>query len=95
MVPFVDLAQVFGVSTEGVTRRRVVIVRAEGQRMGLVVDDILGQHQTVIKPMSPFHAALTDFAGSTILGDGTVALILDITSLLRGLLNGSSHALAA
>ena len=63
--------------------------------MGLVVDDILGQHQTVIKPMSAFHAALSDFAGSTILGDGTVALILDITSLLRGLLNDPGHALAA
>jgi len=95
MVPFVDLADLFNVSTDGVTRRRVVIVRAEGQRMGLVVDDILGQHQTVIKPMSPFHAALSDFAGSTILGDGTVALILDITSLLRGLLNGQTQALAA
>ena len=95
MVPFVDLGQIFGISSEGVTRRRAVIVRAEGQRMGLVVDDILGQHQTVIKPMSPFHAMLSDFAGSTILGDGTVALILDITSLLRGLLTSPAPALAA
>ncbi|NBZ86720.1 chemotaxis protein CheA [Stagnihabitans tardus] len=95
MVPFVDLAHVFGVPVDGVARRRVVIVRAEGQRMGLVVDDILGQHQTVIKPMSPFHADLADFAGATILGDGTVALILDTTSLLRRLLDSPSQALAA
>lgn len=95
MVPFVDLAEVFNAPRVEAARRRVVIVRAEGQRMGLVVDDILGQHQTVIKPMSPFHADLADFAGATILGDGTVALILDITSLLRGLLNGPSPALAA
>ncbi len=95
MVPFVDLGALFAMPPSTAARRRVVIVRAEGQRMGLVVDDILGQHQTVIKPMSPFHAGLTDFAGSTILGDGTVALILDITSLLRGLMNGPAQALAA
>lgn len=95
MVPFVDLADVFNFPPGTASRRRVVIVRAEGTRMGLVVDDILGQHQTVIKPMSPFHSELTDFAGSTILGDGAVALILDITSLLRRLNSTAASALAA
>ena len=75
-------------------RRRVVIVRAEGERMGLVVDDILGQHQTVIKPMSAYHADLDDFAGATILADGTVALILDVAMLLRRL-GGTGISLAA
>jgi two-component system chemotaxis sensor kinase CheA len=95
MVPFADLNQIFQKPPSEITRRRVVIVRADGQRVGLVVDDILGQHQTVIKPMSAFHADLAQFAGATILGDGTVALILDITSLLRGLAQGQTPALAA
>ncbi len=85
LVPFVDLADALEGTVENDGRRRVVIVRAEGERMGLVVDDILGQHQTVIKPMSAYHADLDDFAGATILADGTVALILDVAMLLRRL----------
>jgi len=88
LVPFVDLADALDGTMENDGRRRVVIVRAEGERMGLVVDDILGQHQTVIKPMSAYHADLDDFAGATILADGTVALILDVAMLLRRLGSG-------
>jgi len=95
LVPFVDLADALEGTVENDGRRRVVIVRAEGERMGLVVDDILGQHQTVIKPMSAYHADLEDFAGATILADGTVALILDIAMLLRRLAGGSGVGLAA
>ncbi|PYF07412.1 two-component system chemotaxis sensor kinase CheA [Rhodobacter viridis] len=94
LVPFVDLADALDGTVENDGRRRVVIVRAEGERMGLVVDDILGQHQTVIKPMSAYHADLEDFAGATILADGTVALILDVAMLLRRL-GGTGIGLAA
>jgi two-component system chemotaxis sensor kinase CheA len=94
LVPFVDLADALEGTVENDGRRRVVIVRAEGERMGLVVDDILGQHQTVIKPMSAYHADLDDFAGATILADGTVALILDVAMLLRRL-GGINIGLAA
>lgn len=94
LVPFVDLADALEGTVENDGRRRVVIVRAEGERMGLVVDDILGQHQTVIKPMSAYHADLDDFAGATILADGTVALILDVAMLLRRL-GGTGISLAA
>jgi two-component system chemotaxis sensor kinase CheA len=46
-----------------------------------VVDQILGDYQTVIKPLSPFHAGVGSFSGATILGDGNVALILDVGAL--------------
>jgi two-component system chemotaxis sensor kinase CheA len=95
LVPFIDLAEVLEGETRNDGRRRVVIVRAEGERMGLVVDDILGQHQTVIKPMSAFHAGLQDYAGATILADGSVALILDVPMLLRRLSRSAGHSLAA
>ena len=63
--------------------------------VGKPLADILGQHQTVIKPMSAFHAELGQFAGAKILGDGTVALILDVTSLVRGLGHPGPAVLAA
>ena len=51
--------------------------------MGLVVDQILGNTQTVIKSLSPLHADIETFAGATIMGDGAVALILDVVQLMR------------
>lgn len=83
LVPFVDLTQAFGEPTSLERSRRVVIVKSEGLRLGLVVDDILGQNQTVIKALGPFHDAVDGFAGATILGDGSVALIIDVAKLAR------------
>jgi two-component system chemotaxis sensor kinase CheA len=51
--------------------------------VGLVVDDIVGQHQTVIKPLSGYHRDIEGLAGCTILGDGSVALILDGEALVK------------
>ena len=52
-------------------------------RVGLVVDQVIGQHQTVIKSLSRMHRDLEGFSGATILGDGAVALILDIPHLIK------------
>lgn len=89
MVAFQPLDQALGMAGAGgqadggMAAGRVVVVRAEGQRMGLVVQDILGLNQTVIKPLSLFHRAIPGLAGATILGDGTVALIVDVVTLCR------------
>lgn len=83
LVPFLDLDDVFGRDPSTENRRRVVIVKADGQRLGLVVDDILGQNQTVIKTLSQYHRDVEGFAGATILGDGSVALIIDVVTLTR------------
>ncbi|TFL17926.1 chemotaxis protein CheA [Jannaschia formosa] len=83
LVPFLDLADIFNQPASTEPRRRVVIVRADGARLGLVVDDILGQNQTVIKTLSVFHRDVAGFAGATILGDGAVALILDVAVMIR------------
>ncbi|MEM9145385.1 MAG: chemotaxis protein CheA [Pseudomonadota bacterium] len=83
LVPFLDLKMLFGFATDGEATRRIVIVRAEGRRVGLVVDDIIGQHQTVIKSLSPYHRDIDGLAGGTILGDGSVALILDPVALVK------------
>ncbi|MEM9784401.1 MAG: chemotaxis protein CheA [Pseudomonadota bacterium] len=82
------------IAKEGGQRtRRIVVVHAEGGPTGLVIDEIIGQHQTVIKPLSAFHSHIPGLAGCTILGDGTVALIIDPTALVKAL--GPSSELAA
>ena len=83
LVPFLDLADVFNQASSQELRRRVIIVKSGGARVGLVVDDILGQHQTVIKPLGPYHSGVSGFSGATILGDGSVALIADVAILAR------------
>ncbi len=92
LVPFLDLVDAFGEPPSEETRRRVVIARADGKRIGLVVDDILGQHQTVIKTLGPLHREVEGFAGATILGDGSVALIIDVAALSRRALSSRRDA---
>jgi two-component system chemotaxis sensor kinase CheA len=83
MVPFLELSRLFNQPGDPAARRRVVIVRVDGARVGLVVDDILGQGQTVIKSLSCFHNSAPGLGGATILGDGRVALIVDVATLVR------------
>ncbi|WP_371059964.1 chemotaxis protein CheA [Rhodosalinus sp. 5P4] len=85
LIPFVALDDALGLAADPDARRRVVVVRADGARLGLVVDDILGQNQTVIKPLSPYHRGISGLSGATILGDGSIALIIDVATLCRGL----------
>ena len=63
LVPFIKLDHTFGMPPSKEDNRRVVIVSSEGRRIGLVVDDVLGQHQTVIKTFSRFHRNIEGFAG--------------------------------
>ena len=83
LVPFLRLRELFGTKESEELHQKVVIVSAGEQRMGLVVDQILGNTQTVIKSLSRLHADIETFAGATIMGDGAVALILDIVQLMR------------
>ncbi|WP_428926225.1 chemotaxis protein CheA [Marinibacterium sp. SX1] len=83
VVPYLPLDRIFGLPPSEETRRRVVVVCVGGQRIGLVVDDILGQGQTVIKSLSAYHRDLPGLGGATILGDGRVAIIIDVATLVR------------
>ena len=82
LVPFIRLRQLFATGTEADRYQKIVVVSTGSERVGLVVDQILGDHQTVIKPLSRFHAGIETFSGATILGDGGVALILDVPHLV-------------
>lgn len=84
LVPYLRLRDAFATDHPADLFQKVVIVGQGRGRVGLVVDQIIGNTQTVIKSLSRFHAGLDAFSGATILGDGNVALILDIASLIAG-----------
>ena len=87
VLPYLDLALFYGgqrgdtAHPQG-TRRALVVVRDGHVRIGLVVDRLLGEHQTVIKPLAGIFKPLQALAGSTILGSGDVALVLDMQGLM-------------
>ena len=83
LVPYLRLADLFCSEGPRDPYQKVVVVASGDTRVGLVVDQILGNHQIVIKQLSRFHAAVRRFSGATILGDGSVALILDVPELIE------------
>ena len=83
MVPYVRLRDQFNILENRPEVEHVVITDVNESRIGFVVDHVIGGHQTVIKPLGPAFKNVRDISGATILGDGTVALILDTNVLLE------------
>jgi two-component system chemotaxis sensor kinase CheA len=83
VLPFVRLRSHFTVAGEPARRENVVVVEYAGARTGLVVDTLKGEFQTVIKPLGPLFAHVQGVGGATILGNGDVALIIDVPVLVR------------
>jgi two-component system, chemotaxis family, sensor kinase CheA len=81
IVPFVRLRELFAIGGEPAPYQKMVVISTGMEQIGLVVDSILGDHQTVIKSLSRFHASIGAYSGATILGDGSVALVLDVAYL--------------
>jgi two-component system chemotaxis sensor kinase CheA len=82
LVPFLRLRDQFRTGTQPDPYQKIVVISTGTERVGLVVDQIIGDHQTVIKAMSKLHHDIATFSGATILGDGSVALILDVAHLV-------------
>lgn len=84
-LPMVSLYQVFNIpeARTNATECIVVIVQGEGRRYALVVDDLIGQQQVVVKNLETNYRKVPGVSAATILGDGSVALILDIADLYR------------
>ncbi|MFT3905952.1 MAG: chemotaxis protein CheA [Steroidobacteraceae bacterium] len=83
VLPFVRLRDMFSVCGTPARRQSIVVVRHAGVRAGLVVDTLLGECQTVIKPLGGLFRNADYASGSSILGNGDVALILDVPALVR------------
>jgi two-component system chemotaxis sensor kinase CheA len=83
LVPYIYLRERFGIGGTSPEIEQIVTTRIDGRRTGLVVDQVIGQHQTVIKPLGRVYRGVEEVSGATILGDGRVALIIDLPKLVR------------
>ena len=83
VLPFIRLRSLFGIGGERPRRENVVVVEYAGMKVGLVVDALMGEFQTVIKPLGTLFGHVDGIGGATILGNGDVALIIDVSMLVR------------
>ena len=83
VLPFIRVRELFSVPGMPAKGENIVVLKHAGQKAGLVVDTLLGEFQTVIKPLGQMFAQSKCISGSTILGSGDVALILDVPQLVR------------
>ena len=81
-LPYVNLRTYFEIEGDVPKNRQVVVVNDSDSKIGLVVDTVIGNHQTVIKPLGKLYSHIDGLSGATILGDGSVALILDVFKLV-------------
>jgi two-component system, chemotaxis family, sensor kinase CheA len=92
ILPFMHLSDMFGAGEEQDEKHRdnIVVVEFAGKKAGFVVDELLGEHQTVIKPLGKVFKNLKGISGATILGSGEVAMIIDIPEMVNRVIN-SGH----
>ena len=83
LIPYINLREWFKTGSEGGEIQQIVITNREGNRVGFVVDFVVGEHQTVIKSLGKVYRKVDGISGGTILGDGTIALILDLPAIIR------------
>jgi two-component system chemotaxis sensor kinase CheA len=83
LLPYVSLREAFGIGGQMPRRPSVVVVRAHGRTAGVLVDSLHGEIQTVIKPMSCIFRHLRSVSGTSVLGTGDIALILDLPQLIQ------------
>jgi len=84
-LPIVRLHEVFGIRSriKDIEQGLFMILEADGGKKAVLVDELLGQHQVVIKSLETNYRKTPGVSGATIMGDGRVALILDVASILR------------
>jgi two-component system chemotaxis sensor kinase CheA len=83
LTPYINLRTEFAITANQPEIEQIVILSVGGKRVGFVVDDVVGEHQTVIKTLGRLYRDVRGISGATILGDGTVALILDPNLLVQ------------
>ena len=93
-IPIVRLYELFGIEsrTTDLLEGLLMILEADGRRIGLFVDDLLAQQQVVIKSLETNFRPVPGLAGATMLGDGHVALIIDVPGLIMSVEHGPGHA---
>jgi two-component system chemotaxis sensor kinase CheA len=92
VLPYLRLRDLFEVEGQAGRREYIVVVQYAGQKAGLVVDNLMGEFQTVIKPLGKVFGSVHGLGGFTIMGNGDVALILDVPRLLELVSNRETSA---
>jgi two-component system chemotaxis sensor kinase CheA len=82
IIPYIPLRKKFNILNNTPSIEQVVIINEDGTKTGLVVDEIIGERQTVIKSLGSYYKNVDVMSGATVLGDGTVALIIDVPKLI-------------
>lgn len=90
LIPYVRLRDWFAVDGDREDIEQIVITSMNGNRVGFVVDFVVGEHQTVIKSLGKVYRNIEGISGASILGDGTVALIMDVPVIMRKVENENS-----
>ncbi len=91
LVPYIRLRDWFEVGGETPDIEQIVLVNAGDQLFGFCIDEVVGQHQTVIKSLGKLYQGYPGLAGATILGDGGVAMIIDVNQLIAQVQSGTTH----
>jgi two-component system chemotaxis sensor kinase CheA len=86
VLPFIRLRRLFNLGGRTPKRENVIVVSYLGNKVGLSVDKLVGEFQTVIKPLGNIFSHIQGISGSTVLGSGEVALILDVPNLVQKIL---------
>jgi two-component system chemotaxis sensor kinase CheA len=94
IIPYIRLSEYFHMNTTRPEREQIMVVETEHGHYGFVVDDVLGDHQTVIKNLGRIYRNVQVVSGATILGNGTVALILDPHRLVQNVVQSASPGLS-
>lgn len=83
LIPYIRLRELFCTDGEAPEIEQIVITHLNGKVVGFVVDEVVGGHKTVIKPIGKMYKQVPEFSGASILGDGSIAIIVDLMRILK------------
>lgn len=89
-IPFISLSEEFDDIEKNNSAREIVIIYYEENKVGLIVDEVIGKFQAVLKPLGKYFSHMDNISGATILGNGKIALVLDTTNVIEQFLNKKS-----
>ena len=87
IVPYIPLREKFSIVNNKPEIQQIIVINDSGKKTGLVVDEIIDKHQTVIKSLGKFYKNIEVMSGATVMGDGSVALIIDVPKLINSEIN--------
>jgi two-component system chemotaxis sensor kinase CheA len=81
--PYIDLRESFETEIKDKGTEQLILVKYEDRRVGLLVDQVIGEYQTVVKPLGRFLKKQENLSGASIMGDGTIAMVIDTNRLIH------------